>query len=159
MLELVSSRPRHLWRAALVADPLFLPAHAGLGELYLKAANAGGVAAQGPALRELDPDGSAEAAVLEAAAREFPQSVGVRVTLLWGTTASRFALDSGGCSGAGDVGGRSELPRRRKPVASNSATRRASSSPVRATPSCSAPFSLGILVTAQPDPQREEPGT
>jgi glycosyltransferase involved in cell wall biosynthesis len=35
-----------LWRAALVADPLFLPAHAGLGELYLKTANAAGVAAQ-----------------------------------------------------------------------------------------------------------------
>jgi glycosyltransferase involved in cell wall biosynthesis len=88
-----------LWRAALVADPLFLPAHAGLGELYLKTANAGGVAVQGAALRELGPEGAAEAAVLdgrwllarkdhagaaavlEAAAREFPHSVGVRVAL------------------------------------------------------------------------------
>jgi hypothetical protein len=82
-----------------VADPLFLPAHPGLGELYLQTANAGGVAAQGAALRELGAEGAAEAAVLdarwllarkdyageaavlEAAAREFPHSVGVRVAL------------------------------------------------------------------------------
>jgi tetratricopeptide (TPR) repeat protein len=88
-----------LWRAALVADPLFLPAHAGLGELYAKTGNAGGVAAQAEAMRGLGADGAVEAAVLEgrwllarkdaagaarvleAAAREFPGSVGVRVAL------------------------------------------------------------------------------
>ncbi len=88
-----------LWRAALTVDPHFLPAHAGLGELYLKTGNAQGVAAQTESLRELGAEGVAEAAVLqgrwrlaqkdyagaakvlEAAAREFPRSVGVRVTL------------------------------------------------------------------------------
>jgi tetratricopeptide (TPR) repeat protein len=88
-----------LWRTALTIDPLFLPAHAGLGELYLKTANAAGIAAQVDALRGLGPEGAAEAAVLEArsrlarkdhvgaaavleaAVREFPASVGVRVAL------------------------------------------------------------------------------
>jgi tetratricopeptide (TPR) repeat protein len=94
-----AAESERLWRAALVGDPLFLPAHAGLGELYLKTGNAAGVAAQAEALRELGPEGAAEAAVLdgrwllarkdhagaaavlEAAAREYPRAVGVRVAL------------------------------------------------------------------------------
>jgi hypothetical protein len=88
-----------LWRAALVADPHFLPAHAGLGELYVKTGNAAGVAAAAEALRGLGAEGAAEAAVLEgrwllarkdtagaarvleAAAKDYPGSVGVRVAL------------------------------------------------------------------------------
>jgi glycosyltransferase involved in cell wall biosynthesis len=88
-----------LWRAALVADPHFLPAHLGLADLSLKAGSAAGVARQAAALRDLGPGGAAEAAVLdarwraaggdpagaaallEAAAGAFPDSVAVRVAL------------------------------------------------------------------------------
>jgi glycosyltransferase involved in cell wall biosynthesis/tetratricopeptide (TPR) repeat protein/predicted O-methyltransferase YrrM len=88
-----------LWRTALVTDPHFMPAHAGLGELYQRTGNAAGVARQVDALRGLGSDGAVEAAILEgrwrlsqkdhagaagileAAVREFPTSVGARVAL------------------------------------------------------------------------------
>jgi glycosyltransferase involved in cell wall biosynthesis/Tfp pilus assembly protein PilF/predicted O-methyltransferase YrrM len=88
-----------LWRTALVADPHFMPAHAGLGELYQRTGNAAGVARQVDALRSMGSDGAVEgvildarwrlsqkdhvgaAAIVEAAVREFPTSVGVRVAL------------------------------------------------------------------------------
>ena len=87
------------WRAALVADPQFAPAQLGLGELYLKAESGAGVARQVAALAELGEAGAAEAAALEGrwraaqgdqagaaalleeAARKYPESVGVRVAL------------------------------------------------------------------------------
>lgn len=55
-----------LWRAALAADPRFLPAHAGLGGLYARRGDGAGVRRQVAALRELGPEGGAEAAALEA---------------------------------------------------------------------------------------------
>jgi glycosyltransferase involved in cell wall biosynthesis len=88
-----------IWRTALVADPHFLPALAGLGELYLKAGSAAGVARQSQALRELGVEGVTEAvvlearlrlaqkdytgaaALLEAAVEDFPRAPGMRVTL------------------------------------------------------------------------------
>jgi thioredoxin-like negative regulator of GroEL len=85
-----------LWRTALTVDPRFLPALAGLGELDLKAGNAAGVARQVEALRPVSGEGAAvldarwrlargdhagAAAVLEAAMKEFPRSVAVRVAL------------------------------------------------------------------------------
>jgi glycosyltransferase involved in cell wall biosynthesis len=102
------SEAEGLWRAALVADPHFLPARTGLGEAYLAAGNAAGVEAEVAALRELGPEGAAEAAVLDArrlgkagdhaaaaavleeAAREFPHAVGVRVAL----SHARLAADA-----------------------------------------------------------------
>jgi glycosyltransferase involved in cell wall biosynthesis len=88
-----------LWRTALVADPDFMPAHSGLGELYQRTGNAAGLARQVDALRSMGADGVIEAtilegrwrlsqkdytgaiAILESAVREFPSSVGVRVAL------------------------------------------------------------------------------
>jgi glycosyltransferase involved in cell wall biosynthesis/tetratricopeptide (TPR) repeat protein len=88
-----------LWRTALVADPHFMPAHTGLGELYQRTGNAAGVARQVDALRSLGSDGAVEGVILESrwrlsqkdyagavtilesAVREFPASVGVRVAL------------------------------------------------------------------------------
>ena len=102
VLLLDTNRPNEaegLWRAALTVDPHFLPAHAGLGDLYLRTHNETGVGRQVAALRELGSDGAAEAVVLEArqlgvmgdhaaagrlledAVLQFPNSVGVRAAL------------------------------------------------------------------------------
>jgi tetratricopeptide (TPR) repeat protein len=87
------------WRAALVEEPAFLPAQAGLGELYLRAQNWAGADRQVAALRGLGPEAEAEAealvarcriergehaaarAGLEAAIEKFPGSVSLRVAL------------------------------------------------------------------------------
>jgi glycosyltransferase involved in cell wall biosynthesis/predicted Zn-dependent protease/predicted O-methyltransferase YrrM len=55
-----------LWRAALVHDPLFLPAQVGLGELYARAGNPAGLERQASELEGAGPEGAAEAAVLRA---------------------------------------------------------------------------------------------
>ncbi|MBA4191275.1 MAG: hypothetical protein C0467_25110, partial [Planctomycetaceae bacterium] len=88
-----------VWRAVLVADPYFLPAHLGLGDIYLNTGNAAGIASVIETLRGLGPDGQAEAVVvdarwrlaqkdhvgaasiLEAAIKEFPSSVSLRIML------------------------------------------------------------------------------
>jgi tetratricopeptide (TPR) repeat protein len=88
-----------LWRAVLVADPQFLPAHIGLGEVYLKTGHGVGVASVVESVPSMGPEGAVEAvnldarwriaqkdfagaaARLEAAIREHPDSVSLRITL------------------------------------------------------------------------------
>jgi tetratricopeptide (TPR) repeat protein len=88
-----------VWRACLVADPHFLLAHLGLGDVYLNTGNAAGIAGVIETVRSLGVEGRAEAvavegrwrlrqkdhagaaAILEAAVKEFPASVSLRITL------------------------------------------------------------------------------
>jgi glycosyltransferase involved in cell wall biosynthesis/tetratricopeptide (TPR) repeat protein len=95
------------WRAALVDDPAFVPAHLGLGELYLRQRNWSGVDRTAADLRQFGPLGEAEAEsllgrsftargehatardILESAVARFPGSVPIRV-------AYSYALLEGG---------------------------------------------------------------
>jgi tetratricopeptide (TPR) repeat protein len=88
-----------LWRAALAHDPHFLPAQTGLGEVYVKTGDGPGVGRQVAALAALGEAGAVEAAVLSArwaaargdhagaaavlaaAIRDRPESLGLRVAL------------------------------------------------------------------------------
>lgn len=88
-----------MWRTALTVDPDFVPAHTGLGDLYLRSKNETGLSHAITSLRELATDSEVEAAVSEArrlggngdhasaaqvllkAIDHDPQALGFRVTL------------------------------------------------------------------------------
>jgi glycosyltransferase involved in cell wall biosynthesis len=95
------------WRAALVDDPAFVPAHLGLGELYLRQKNWSALDRTAADLRQFGPLGEAEAEsltgrsftargehaiardILESAVARFPRSVPIRA-------AYSYALLEGG---------------------------------------------------------------
>ncbi|MCE9562617.1 MAG: glycosyltransferase, partial [Planctomycetes bacterium] len=88
-----------VWRAVLVVDPHFLPAHIGLGEVYLKTGNAAGVHAVIETLRGMGTEAQSEAVNLEArwrlsqkdhagaaarledAVKQYPGALSLRITL------------------------------------------------------------------------------